>query len=78
MTPLTIAVLPGGGPPRPCRDCGQPISLKQVASTGNWMAFDADPVVLKTVDEGGSLLRGGRLVHLLDRADRHQCGARRA
>ena len=73
MTPTTIAVLPGGGRPRPCRDCGKPISLKQVASTGRWMAFEADPVVLRTVDERQSLIRGGRVLHLLDAADRHRC-----
>jgi hypothetical protein len=73
MMPTTIAVLPGGGKPRPCRDCGKPISLKQVASTGRWMAFEADPVVLKSIDDGGSLIRGGRVLHLLDADDRHRC-----
>lgn len=76
MTPNTVAVLPGGGRPKPCRDCGKPISLRQVVSTGRWMAFEADPVILKIADEGESLIRGGRIVHLLDWADRHQCERR--
>jgi hypothetical protein len=41
------------------------------------MAFDADPVVLKSIDDGGSLIRGGRVLHLLDAADRHHCEQRR-
>jgi len=40
---------------------------------GTWIAFDVDPVVLQTVQEGASLIHGGRVLEMLDAADKHQC-----
>ena len=72
-SPITIAVLPSSSHARPCRECSQPISLRQAVSTGRWLAFEADPVVLSIIEDGGSLIRGGRILHLLDAADQHRC-----
>jgi hypothetical protein len=40
---------------------------------GTWVPFEADPVVLKVVEQGGSLIRGGMLLEMLNAADRHEC-----
>jgi hypothetical protein len=70
--PHLFATLPRHSINKPCDTCGEPITLRKTPG-GQWVPFDADPVVLKTVQEGQSLIRGGRVLEMLDAADRHQC-----
>ena len=70
--PTLIATLPRHSLHRPCRGCRKPITLRKTPG-GAWVPFEADPVVLKVVQEGASLLTGARVFEMLDAADRHQC-----
>ena len=70
--PNLFATLPRNALHRPCRECGKPITLRKTPG-GRWVPFEADPIVLKTVEVGGSLIRGGRIIEMLDADDRHQC-----
>jgi hypothetical protein len=72
MTPDLFATLPRHALARPCRTCGQPITLRCTPG-GAWVPFESDPVVLSVQQEGASLLRGGRVIEMLDAADRHEC-----
>ena len=75
-TPDLFATLPGTSLQRPCRECGEPITLKKTPG-GRWVPFESDPVVVKIVQDGDSLIRGGRILEMLDAADRHTCRGRR-
>ena len=68
-TSALIATKPGASLSRPCRFCGKPITLRQLAS-GQWVPFEVDPVVLKVT---GNPIGSGTL-EMLDSADQHECG----
>jgi hypothetical protein len=76
-TPTLIATMPGTRFTKPCARCGEPITLCKTAS-GKYLPFEVDPVVLKVVQDGESIIRGGRLFEMLDDADRHHCSGERA
>jgi hypothetical protein len=76
-TPTLVATLPRTRFTKPCAQCGQLITLVKIQS-GKYLPFEVDPIVLKTVQDGASLIRGGRVFEMLDDADRHRCGGDRA
>ena len=53
---------------KPCKTCGEPITLARTATSGAWMAFEADPVALRT-RQGDD----GTLVEEVALSDRHDC-----
>lgn len=50
-----------------CRSCDAPLTFAQVAASGKWLPFDADPVALKTSLDPST----NNLIEHLDAADVH-------
>lgn len=53
--------------PAKCRSCGAPLTFVQVAASGKWIPFDADPVALRTSLDPST----HNLIEHLDAADVH-------
>lgn len=64
----TVAVFTRTRFAKPCKTCGEPITLARTTGTKAWMAFEADPVALRTRQgDDGSLVEDVAL------SDRHDC-----
>jgi len=67
---VIVTVYRGGRYSKPCRDCGEPITLCRVVGTDRYRAFEADPVALRLRHDETS--QG--VIEDLDAQDAHYCG----